>query len=401
MKKLKKQNAITLVALIITIIILLILAAISIQALTNQGLFTQAQNAKNLTEEKAAEENAILTNYLEQMNAIIGGQVTESVPDGTVVTPINDITTWLKTARISEQYSYTTIEQVITDSACTESLMNNENAMKYLARSTEFANAICASETAMTYLGQSVYVDDTVLNSDLWKQKIPMSPYWNEVSNITVTLHGGALETITITGLYGSPTVTTNSDGNVNYQLPIGTFTFAGAISGKSFERTVNKNTSDVYAMPESAVYWYGNLCTEFTGGLRSTTTRWGEDTKTCNPIITTKTNSYCLSYSASSYTYEYQYGSVRKIDLTAYTKLKGITTTSDTGVYGGCCFAIMDTDKVVEWPNKYVEVENNAGVKEYESDISGLTIEKNVVFCFRPSSHATLTAELYALWLE
>ena len=55
-KRLKEQKGITLVALVITIIILLILAAISIQALTNQGLFKQAQNAKNLTEEKIAEQ---------------------------------------------------------------------------------------------------------------------------------------------------------------------------------------------------------------------------------------------------------------------------------------------------------------------------------------------------------
>ncbi len=73
MKRTHKQNGITLVALVITIIILLILAGISISALTNQGLFTQAQNAKNLTEEKTAEENEILKNYLEQMNAITGG----------------------------------------------------------------------------------------------------------------------------------------------------------------------------------------------------------------------------------------------------------------------------------------------------------------------------------------
>ena len=72
----KQQKGITLVALVITIIILLILAGISISALTNQGLFTQAQNAKNLTEEKTAEENEILTNYLDQMNAIIGGKYT-------------------------------------------------------------------------------------------------------------------------------------------------------------------------------------------------------------------------------------------------------------------------------------------------------------------------------------
>ena len=39
----KKQNGITLVALVITIIILLILAGISIAALSNQGIFTKAK----------------------------------------------------------------------------------------------------------------------------------------------------------------------------------------------------------------------------------------------------------------------------------------------------------------------------------------------------------------------
>ena len=45
-KKLKEQNAITLVALVITIVILLILAGISISALTNTGLFVKAKEAK-------------------------------------------------------------------------------------------------------------------------------------------------------------------------------------------------------------------------------------------------------------------------------------------------------------------------------------------------------------------
>lgn len=95
-----------------------------------------------------------------------------------------------------------------------------------------------------------------------------MSPYWDKVSNIAVIVHGAASETITITGLYGSPTITTNSDGNVNYYLPIGTFTFSGAISGQSFTRTVSKDTTEVYAMPEGALYWYGNECTDVTGGF-------------------------------------------------------------------------------------------------------------------------------------
>ena len=47
MKNLKNQEkAMTLIALIIAIIILLILATISIQALTNTGLFESANKAK-------------------------------------------------------------------------------------------------------------------------------------------------------------------------------------------------------------------------------------------------------------------------------------------------------------------------------------------------------------------
>ena len=61
--KLKSVRGITLVALVITIIVLLILAGISIQALTNQGLFAQAKKAKNTTENEQTEENIILGDY--------------------------------------------------------------------------------------------------------------------------------------------------------------------------------------------------------------------------------------------------------------------------------------------------------------------------------------------------
>ncbi len=47
MKKLQKQNAITLIALVVTIIVLLILAGISITMLTGQnGILNRAGEAK-------------------------------------------------------------------------------------------------------------------------------------------------------------------------------------------------------------------------------------------------------------------------------------------------------------------------------------------------------------------
>ncbi len=68
----------------ITIIILLILATISIQSLTNTGLFAKANEAKEKTENKQKEESEILENYLAQMNSITFSNVdkTNTNPEG-------------------------------------------------------------------------------------------------------------------------------------------------------------------------------------------------------------------------------------------------------------------------------------------------------------------------------
>ena len=65
-KKLKEQKAITLVALVITIVILLILAGISIQAITNTGLFENAKKAAEESKYANAEEKvkmAVMASY--------------------------------------------------------------------------------------------------------------------------------------------------------------------------------------------------------------------------------------------------------------------------------------------------------------------------------------------------
>ena len=67
--KIRNNKGITLIALVITIIVLLILAGVSIAMLTgDNGILTQAQNAKNRTEEAQREEENILTNYEDYIN---------------------------------------------------------------------------------------------------------------------------------------------------------------------------------------------------------------------------------------------------------------------------------------------------------------------------------------------
>ena len=69
---LKKENkGITLVALLITIIILLILATISIQSLTNTGLFAKAQEAKEKTQNAEENQARTLNEYEDELNKYV------------------------------------------------------------------------------------------------------------------------------------------------------------------------------------------------------------------------------------------------------------------------------------------------------------------------------------------
>ena len=72
MKKIKPENkGITLIALVITIIILLILATISIQSLTNTGLFQKANEAKDKTKNATENQSKTLNEYEDELNKYI------------------------------------------------------------------------------------------------------------------------------------------------------------------------------------------------------------------------------------------------------------------------------------------------------------------------------------------
>ena len=80
-KFLKKEKGITLIALVVTIIVLLILAGISIAMLTGEnGILTQAQNAKNETENAQEEEQNILTGYENYINSATNQVLDDDLP---------------------------------------------------------------------------------------------------------------------------------------------------------------------------------------------------------------------------------------------------------------------------------------------------------------------------------
>ena len=73
MRKNSKQKGVTLIALVITIIVLIILAGVSMNALVGEnGIITQAQRAKEETEQGKREEEKALLSLEEQMNQAFG-----------------------------------------------------------------------------------------------------------------------------------------------------------------------------------------------------------------------------------------------------------------------------------------------------------------------------------------
>ena len=67
----KKENGITLVALVVTIIVLLILAGVAISlTVGNNGLFTRAQNAANTWRDAETTEGQEMDNAVQEYDSI-------------------------------------------------------------------------------------------------------------------------------------------------------------------------------------------------------------------------------------------------------------------------------------------------------------------------------------------
>ena len=139
---LKNNKAITLVALVVTIIILLILSGISIQAITNTGLFKKAKEAKEKTDKGQAQENKSLIDYEDKIQELTDYNQT------------NVISRLLKKCELSEKY---TKEDIINNKdGILEIILNNSDGTKIIIEnSEEFKNEIIGSENDMKILKQS------------------------------------------------------------------------------------------------------------------------------------------------------------------------------------------------------------------------------------------------------
>ena len=230
----------------------------------------------------------------------------------------------------------------------------------------------------------------------MWKQKIKTSQYWSLVYTTVYTIHAGVLETITIDGVYGS--FTTNSDGTVNHALPLGELTLTGSISGQSFTRTVTKDTTDVYVMPEGALYWYWNYVKQ----MDIANSIWSNNGNYYNMPITNSTNSFSFSVKRPDYNYNYSNALLTKdsIDINNYQSFNAIVNNSSV-VDGNYILLVASEDKTSL--TIYKIIGSTDSETKYTWDISGL-INKVIyggVGYVLGSGITTLSATFSAIWLE
>lgn len=108
------------------------------------------------------------------------------LPNGSTVTPTDDVQTLLKCADIWDKTSYTTIADLIADDTSLLKVLTSNNAIDYLVRSTTFATSIVADEDAMAMIGSYDYASDTLLGNSTWRIAIQNSTYSTSVINIFV-----------------------------------------------------------------------------------------------------------------------------------------------------------------------------------------------------------------------
>ena len=166
-----KDRGITLVALVITIIILLILATISIQSLTNTGLFKNAQKAKDETQNAAENQAKILNEYEDELNKYISGNKKTLQADGS----------WNSTKKVNSPQLMEGMTGIYWDESGKEvevNVDNQDNWYDYSASKREWANAV-TKDSSGNVTGYWVWIPR-------YAYKIETNRYTNTVGKISV-----------------------------------------------------------------------------------------------------------------------------------------------------------------------------------------------------------------------
>lgn len=188
---------------------------------------------------------------------------------------------------------------------------------------------------------------DTPLKHDptvgAWTETIglawdPEAEAWTERwgTKVSAYVYGAVSEIVTIRkdGIIIA-TVHTDASGKSTEQITLssGTYTLTGSVSGWTEEQAVNSRTTKFRAMPECAIYWYGNIIENIILGLTPNSKSNGGIAKfnTNNIYLLNSTSGgFVANNSLVAYLY-----TANMIDLSMYNKLKIKYSSDKSYAYG------------------------------------------------------------------
>ncbi len=174
--------------------------------------------------------------------------------------------------------------------------------------------------------------------------------------------------------------------------LSAGSYIFTGSVSGYSRTVSINKSTTDVYVMPEGALYWYGNECSDITGGWSADGYNLNSSSYPNGLITPTKnTNNF---YLPSGTWKQSIIGTVNTINTINYNRIKFIVTSNNDQPHLG----VVSAKITAEDGARTMTGTTTNGV--FELDLS--SYQGNYYPYFRNSNgRGEADGYAYAVWLE
>ena len=276
-KKAKTSNkGITLIALVITIIVLLILAGVSIVTLTGEnGILTQAQNAKTETKVAELEEElklAIMGSYgqdgkidIEKLNDNLKYVKGYEVEEGKEITKLPAVVTVAGEKKlISNNGSAKTVETTVAEAKIAETIFNKETILvdSYENPVTIPEGFKIASDSATEVAG-GVVIEDARYTDTKGSQFV-----WIPVGTITGKINGvEKTETITLRRY----DFTKNSDGTVTTSAYAGSFIEEDSQNIKKLLNYGNAIAENIGTFKSSANNNSGYYIGRYEAGLSNT----------------------------------------------------------------------------------------------------------------------------------
>jgi len=223
---------------------------------------------------------------------------------------------------------------------------------------------------------------------------------WTSIDAVTVSVYGAASETVTITDGTNTYTVATTAlgVGTKTLELPLGTYTVSGSVSGYSHSVEVHSDTTEIAAYPDGAVYWYGREIYPVTARL-SVATTYSAATKNTNDIYISATHSGSAN--------RHCYGQVitdTTIDTSSFSTIKVIASrTVATGNGSKIVNAGYATDNATTTLMTGATVTATTAT-EHSTASPGTSVYLGVSYFANTGGYKTRTTTsgyVYAIWME